>query len=83
MTNTERTIWETLVQLEAAVRSMSASGSRPDLLPFFARLDALTGQLPKDTAPELLHYLHKKSYGKARLWLEGREAENTRGSCGH
>jgi hypothetical protein len=83
MTNTERTIRDTLVQLEAAVRTMSAAGSRPDLLPLFARLDELTGQLPKDTAPELLHYLHKKSYEKARLWLEGREAENTRGSCGH
>ena len=83
MTNTEQTIWETLVQLETAVRSMSASGSRPDLLPLFARLDELTGRLPKDTAPELLHYLHKKSYEKARLWLEGRDAENARGSCSH
>ncbi len=83
MTNTERTIWETLVQLETAVRSMSASGSRTDLLPLFSRLDELTGQLPKDTAPELLHYLHKKSYEKARLWLEGHDAENARGSCSH
>jgi len=30
-----------------------------------------------------LHYLHKKSYEKARLWLEGREAENKAGNCGH
>jgi hypothetical protein len=30
-----------------------------------------------------LHYLRKKSYEKARLWLEGRDAENARGNCGH
>jgi len=30
----------------------------------------------------LLHYLHRKSYEKARLFLEGRGAENAAGSCG-
>jgi hypothetical protein len=29
----------------------------------------------------LLHYLHRKSYEKARLWLEDRDAENARGGC--
>jgi hypothetical protein len=81
MTSAERIIWETLVELEAAVRSMPTASRKPDLLPLFARLDELTGQLPRDTAPELLHYLHKKSYEKARLWLEGRDAENARGGC--
>jgi hypothetical protein len=47
----------------------------------FARLDALTAQLPKGSDPNLLHYLHKKSYEKARLLLQGRDAENARGSC--
>ena len=31
----------------------------------------------------LLHYLHKRSYQKARLYLEGRDAENQAGQCGH
>ena len=62
---------------------MADAGPKPDLLPLFARLDELTRRLPPQTAPELLHYLHKKSYEKARLFLEGRDAENTAGNCGH
>jgi len=53
------------------------------LLPLFARLDELTRQLPRHTDPQLLHYLHKKSYEKARLWLLNRDAENQAGNCGH
>lgn len=81
MTETERQILQTLVALESAAKTMAASNSKPDLLSYFSRLDELTRQLPKDTAPDLLHYLHKKSYEKARRWLEGRDAENARGSC--
>jgi hypothetical protein len=51
------------------------------LLPIFARLDDLTRQLPKNASPELLHFMHKKSYEKARLLLEGRGVENARGNC--
>ncbi len=32
---------------------------------------------------EILHYLHKRSYEKARFWLQGRDAENAQGNCGH
>jgi len=83
MTEPERAIWQTLVELDRAAKSMATANPKPDLLPLFTRLDDLTRQLPKDTAPDLLHYLHRKSYEKARLWLEGRDAENRRGSCGH
>jgi len=31
----------------------------------------------------LLHYLQKKSYEKARLYLQGRDAENQLGNCRH
>jgi hypothetical protein len=82
MTDLERTVLETLIELETAARGTPAGGPKPDLLPLFARLDELTNRLPKDTAPDLLHYLRKKSYGKARRWLEGRDPENARGSCG-
>jgi hypothetical protein len=83
MTETERDILNALTELEAAARSMRTADPKPDLRPLFARLDELTNRLPKDTEPDLLHYLHRKSYEKARLWLEGRGGENARGSCGH
>jgi hypothetical protein len=81
MSETERAILQILVELDAAVQSMPTANPKPSLLPIFSRLDELTRQLPKSASPDLLHYLHKKSYEKARWWLEGRDAENARGSC--
>jgi hypothetical protein len=81
MSETERAILQTLVELDIAVQSMPTANPKPNLLPIFSRLDELTRQLPKSAPPDLLHYLHKKSYEKARLWLEGRDAENARGNC--
>ena len=84
MTGTERDILESLLALERAVASMPTANPKPDLMAMFARIDDLTRQLPRDADPSLLHYLHKKSYEKARLFLQGREAENARGNChGH
>jgi hypothetical protein len=83
MTETEGQILRTLVELEETIRRMPTANPRPSLLPFFTRIDELTGQLPPQTDPSLLHYLHKKSYQKARLFLEGREAENQAGNCRH
>ena len=79
----EHEIHGALVELDERVKAMGKGGPKPDLLPIFARIDKLTGELPRGTAPELLHYLHKKSYEKARLFLEGRDAENAAGNCGH
>ena len=56
---------------------------KPDLLPLFRRLDTLTAELPASTDPTLMHYLRKKSYEKARLFLQGRNAENQVGNCRH
>ena len=83
MTETEHQILEVLTELEEKVKSMAAATAKPNLLPLFSRIDELTRQLPRDTTPTLLHYLHKKSYEKARLFLEGRDAENAEGNCGH
>lgn len=83
MTAPERAILETLIELDTAVKKIPTANPKPNLLPIFNRLDELTRQLPKNTAPDLLHYLHKKSYEKARLFLEGRDAENVRGNCDH
>ncbi len=83
MTEVEKDILQSLINLETAVRSMATTHPRPNLLPMFLRLDELTRQLPPQTDPTLLHYLHKKSYEKARLFLQGRDAENQAGNCRH
>ena len=83
MTTLEARLLERLLHLEEAVRSMPAAATKPDLLAIFRQIDELTGQLPSRTDPALLHYLHKKSYQKARFWLEGLDAENQSGPCGH
>ena len=79
----ESELFVALSHLDEAVRSMSAARPKPDLLPMFARLDELAAQLPVGTEPALLHYLHKKSYDKARRFLQGRDAENQAGNCRH
>jgi hypothetical protein len=84
MTTVEQEILRTLVELDRLVKSMGTANPKPDLKPTFARLDELTGQLPpRGIDPQLMHYLQRKSYEKARLFLEGRDAENRAGSCGH
>ncbi len=83
MTELEQQILEALHELEQAVASMATANPKPNLLPMFDRLDQLTAALPTSTEPVLLHYLHKKSYQKARLFLEGRDAENQVGNCRH
>jgi hypothetical protein len=81
MTEIERAILTALTDLEGAVKGTGLAGPKPNLLPLFTRLEELTRRLPLEADPSLLHYLHKRSYQKARLFLEGREAENARGGC--
>ena len=83
MIETENQILKTLLELDGTVKSMATANPKPSLLPIFARLDELTRQLPPETDPTLLHYLHKKSYEKARFFLQGRDADNKMGTCGH
>lgn len=83
VTQIEQNILRNLVELDEAVKTMRTANPKPDLQPWFTRLDELARQLPPQTAADLRHYLQRKSYEKARLFLEGREAENQRGSCGH
>ena len=79
----ENEVLKTLTQLDEAVKSMAKAQPKPSLLPIFQHLDALTKELPRNTDPTLLHYLHKKSYEKARLFLQGRDVENQVGNCRH
>ena len=79
----EQQLFSALTQLDATVKTMATTIPKPNLLPIFTQIDELTQQLPRSTDPTLLHYLHKKSYEKARLYLKGRDAENQVGNCRH
>lgn len=79
----ESQILAALVKLDEAVKSLATANPKPSLLPLFARIDELAAQLPPDTEATLRHYLQKKSYEKARLFLHGRDAENQVGNCRH
>ncbi len=79
----EKELLAMLIQLAETVQAMATASPKPSLLPIFNRLDELTRQLPRDADPTLLHYLHKKSYEKARLFLSGRDTENQVGNCRH
>ena len=79
----EQELLMALTHLQEAVQAMSTAGPKPNLLPLFSRLDDLTKAMPRDADPQLLHYLQKKSYEKARLFLQGRDAENQMGNCRH
>jgi len=68
--------------LNAVRRQKEEEENPPDLLAIFARLDALENEIDAGYPAQLRHYLHKKSYRKARLYLQGRDAENIRGNCG-
>lgn len=75
MTDTESEILKTLRQLE------TEAARRGNVLPLLQSLDSLTRVLPKNADPDLLHYLHKRSYEKARIHLEGAQADP--GTCPH
>jgi len=73
MTLIEQQILDGLTTLENAAAQMATANPKPDLLPIFSRLDELTRQLPPGTEPDLLHYLHRKSYQKACALLRQRQ----------
>ncbi len=81
MDSLHQRLLETLVRLEESVATMATADPKPNLMVLFEEIEGLTAQLPKDTDPGLLHYLHRKSYQKARLFLEGKDAENEVGNC--
>jgi 23S rRNA A2030 N6-methylase RlmJ len=79
----ESKLQSALETLADTVKTMPTASPKPNLLPLFAGIDELAQQLPRDTDPTLLHYLHKHSYEKARLYFQGRDAENQAGNCRH
>ena len=81
MIATEHAILEALNELDAAAKSIGRGGAKPNMLAIFERLDKLAGELPDGANPELLHFLNRKSYEKARLLLQGHPTQERRGGC--
>jgi hypothetical protein len=79
-TPVEQQLLDALAELDNAIKAMPAIEAKPNLLLLFARIDELTKQLLRGTDPTLLHYLDRKSYEKAWLFLEGRGKENAKGN---
>lgn len=77
----ERQLLDALIALEQAARASPTVEPRPSLFPLFERIETLAAELPPSADPELRHFLQRKSYEKARQWLEGAAAQ--RGTCGH
>ncbi len=75
MTETESAILEQLRQLD------TIAARRGEVLPILHELTRLTRTLPPGADPDLLHYLNRRSYEKARLFLEGIDPET--GACRH
>lgn len=83
MTNLEASILQALLELDAAAALLRQGGPKPDLSAILQRLRTLGAELPPTSDPDLRHYMQRQSYEKARLFLQGRAAENARGTCGH
>jgi len=81
MNSVEQAILDALRELDATVKSISQAEPKPSLISMFERIDALTAQLPARANPDLVHYISRRSYEKARLLLEGEDAKNARGTC--
>lgn len=81
MDSLHQSLHQKLVDLENAVAGMASTDPKPDLMAIFNDIESLGAQLPTGTDPALLHYLQRKSYQKARLFLEDRDSENETGDC--
>jgi hypothetical protein len=71
MTEVEQEILQTLLELERSAAAMPSANPKPNLLPLFTRLDDLAKVLPASADPQLRHYLQRRSYQKARVFLQG------------
>lgn len=76
MQESEKKLLDALLDLEATVASLPTANPKPNLAAKLQEIDELACQLPKGTHPQLIHYLQRKSYQKARLFLQGQDAES-------
>jgi len=71
MTSIEHEVLDALRELNEAAAQGARSGPKPDFQGLFGRLDALTVRLEGPEHQKLRHFLERKSYEPARLYLEG------------
>lgn len=81
MNQLEMRLLEALQALEVSIRPRPAGSTAVDVRPHLSELDRLTRELPTDADPQLVHFLRRRSYEKARLFLEGRGPEIHQGGC--
>jgi hypothetical protein len=81
MTELEEQLLRSLMELDEAVKNMPVANPKPNLVALFGTIDGLAARLPAGTHPRLLHFLYKRSYGKALLFLQGRSEEIEKGQC--
>lgn len=74
----EKQVKETLDRLHFATQSGDAEG----ILESIRELDAFRIEHRSSLHPQLLHFLEKRSYEKAHVFLGGETGEIPRGSCG-
>jgi len=55
MTEIERRLLDRLLELESAVKTLPMASPKPNLVILFQQIDELAHQLPRGTAPDLLH----------------------------
>jgi hypothetical protein len=82
VTATEEKLARLAATLDEYLAAVPREPNPLDLMALFDRLDALEKEMGPDVHPQLRHYLHQKSYRKAHLFLQDRDAENVRGNCG-
>ena len=83
MQPSEQNLLAALRDLDSAVKSMRTADPKPNLLPLFSRIDEIAAGLAGQTDPQLIHFIQRKSYEKALLWLEENSASIVPGRCGH
>lgn len=79
----EQELLRELKGIDDAAARMAAGAAGEGVLPHVRRIAELKRLLPAGTDPQLLHYLAKNSYGKARSFLEGRGDSIVDGPGGH
>ncbi len=77
MNSTETEILGALQELERAASNEQGPSPSP-VRQILDRLDRLTHSLPEECPAQLRHFLERKSYEKARLFLLSRRPEESR-----
>ncbi len=71
MNSVEENLLRALLDLEQAAKMRAAANPKTNIGDLLRRLDEMANELPAGTDPQLLHFLRRKSYDKARRWLQG------------